>query len=94
MTLDIGNKAVAADPPKGARVFFPELPDAVQDSHNEEHMGLITPEAERYQPGDVLFAIPMHICPTSALYDRVAIIDKGQVAEYWNVTSRNRKITI
>jgi len=94
MTLDIGNKAVAADPPKGARVFFPELPDAVQDSHNEEHMGLITPDAERYQPGDVLFAIPMHICPTSALYDRVAIIDKGQVAEFWDVTSRNRKITI
>ena len=94
MTLDIGNKAVAADPPKGARVFFPDLPDAVQDSHNEEHMGLITPQADRYQPGDVLFAIPMHICPTSALYDRVAIIDKGQVAEYWDVTSRNRRITI
>lgn len=94
MTLDIGNKAVASDPPKGARVVFPELPDAIQDSHNEEHMGLITPDAEQYQPGDVLFAIPMHVCPTSALYDRVAIIDKGLVAEYWNVTSRNRKITI
>ena len=94
LTLDIGNKAVAADPPKGSRVFFPELPDAVQDSHNEEHMGLITPDADRYQPGDVLLAIPVHICPTSALYNRVAIIDKGQVTEYWDVTSRNRKITI
>lgn len=94
MTLDIGNKAVAADPPKGARVFFPDLPNAVQDSHNEEHMGLVTPDADRYKPGDVLLAIPMHICPTSALYDRVAVIDKGQVAEYWEVTSRNRKISI
>lgn len=94
MTLDIGNKAVAADPPKGARVFFPDLPNAVQDSHNEEHMGLVTPDAERYKPGDVLLAIPVHICPTSALYDRVAVIDKGKVAEYWEVTSRNRKITI
>lgn len=94
MTLDIGNKAVAADPPKGSRVFFPDLPNAVQDSHNEEHMGLVTPEADRYKPGDVLLAIPMHICPTSALYDRVAVIDKGQVAEYWEVTSRNRKISI
>lgn len=94
MTLDIGNKAVAADPPKGARVFFPDLPDAVQDSHNEEHMGLVTPDADRYQPGDVLLAIPTHICPTSALYNSVAIIDKGQVREYWDVTSRNRKITI
>lgn len=94
MTLDIGNKAVAADPPKGARVFFPDLPDAVQDSHNEEHMGLITPDSDRYQPGDVLFAVPMHVCPTSALYNRVAIIDKGQVTEYWDVTSRNRRISI
>lgn len=57
-------------------------------------MGLITPAAERYHPGDVLFAIPMHICPTSALYEHVAIIDKGLVVDYWNVTSRNRKITI
>jgi D-serine deaminase-like pyridoxal phosphate-dependent protein len=94
MTLDIGNKAVAADPPKGSRVYFPDLPDAVQDSHNEEHMGLITADADHYEPGDVLLAIPMHICPTSALYDRVAIIDKGKIAEYWDVTSRNRKITI
>ncbi len=94
VTMDIGNKAVAADPPKGARVYFPDLPNAVQDSHNEEHMGLVTPDADRYKPGDVLLAIPMHICPTSALYDRVAVIDKGKVAEYWEVTSRNRKITI
>ncbi len=94
VTLDIGNKAVAADPPKGARVFFPDLPNAVQDSHNEEHMGLVTPDADRYKPGDVLLAIPMHICPTSALYDRVAVIDKGKIAEYWDVTSRNRKISI
>ena len=94
VTLDIGNKAVAADPPKGARVFFPDLPNAVQDSHYEEHMGLVTPDAERFKPGNVLLGIPVHICPTSALYDRVAIIEKGKVAEYWEVTSRNRKITI
>jgi D-threonine aldolase len=94
VTLDIGNKAVAADPPKGARVFFPDLPNAVQDTHNEEHMGLITPDADRYKPGDVLLAIPIHVCPTSALYDRVAVIDKGKITEYWEVTSRNRKISI
>ncbi|HRA88383.1 MAG TPA: D-TA family PLP-dependent enzyme [Planctomycetaceae bacterium] len=94
LTLDIGNKAVAADPPKGSRIFLPELPDAVQAIHNEEHMVLITPDAERYEPGDVLLAIPMHVCPTSALYDRVAIIEKGQFVEFWEVTARNRKITI
>jgi D-serine deaminase-like pyridoxal phosphate-dependent protein len=94
MTLDIGNKAVAADPPKGSRVFLPDLPDAIQDIHNEEHLGLITPDAARYKPGDVLMAIPMHICPTSALYDKVAVIESGKITAWWDVTSRNRKLTI
>ena len=57
LTLDIGNKSVAADPPKGARIYLPELPDAVQDSHSEEHMGLISSNADQYQPGDVLLEI-------------------------------------
>lgn len=94
MTLDIGNKAVAADPPKGARIYLPDLPDAVQDLHSEEHMGLITESADRYEPGDVLMAIPMHICPTAALYDQVAVIDGGRIVDYWEVTSRNRKLTV
>ena len=36
----------------------------------------------------------MKICPTSALYDKVAVIENGQIKEYWTVTSRNRKLTI
>jgi len=94
MTLDVGNKAVAADPPKGARVFFPELPSAVQDAHNEEHMVLVSDQSSRYQHGDVLMAIPVHICPTSALYDRVPVIEDGRITESWEVTSRNRRITV
>ena len=35
-----------------------------------------------------------HLSERTALYNRVAIIDKGVVTEYWEVTSRNRKITI
>lgn len=94
MTLDVGNKAVAADPPKGSRVFLPELPDAIQDAHNEEHMVLVTSSASKYQHGDVLMAIPVHICPTSALYDRVPVISNGRILESWEVTSRNRRITV
>lgn len=75
-------------------MFIPELPTAVQEIHSEEHMGLVTPDAVRFQPGDVMLAIPMHVCPTSALYDKVAVIENGRVAEYWDVTSRNRKLTI
>jgi D-serine deaminase-like pyridoxal phosphate-dependent protein len=74
-------------------VLIPELPDAVQDIHSEEHLVLVTPEAARYQPGDVLLAIPVHVCPTSALYDRAVVVEGGRVLDSWEVTSRNRRIT-
>ena len=65
VTLDLGNKSVAADPPTGQRVYFPDLPTAAQVIHNEEHLVLETPDAEGFQPGDVLLGIPTHICPTN-----------------------------
>lgn len=93
-TLDLGNKAVAADPPRGQRVWFPDFPAAVQDIHNEEHLVLVDAAVDRLQPGEALLGIPVHICPTSALYDRVPVIDGGVVVEEWPVTSRNRRLTI
>lgn len=94
MTLDVGNKAVASDPPKGQRVFFPDLPEAEQVLHNEEHLVLQTPLAERYRPGDVLLAIPRHVCPTSALHKWVYVAEQGRVVDRWEVTSRDRQLTI
>ncbi len=93
-TLDIGNKAVAADPPKGHRVYFPDFPEAAQDIHNEEHMVIIDDGTARLNPGDTLFGIPMHICPTSALYEKVCVVENGNVVGEWPVTGRNRQITI
>lgn len=94
LTLDLGNKAVAADPPKGHRVFFPDLPEAVQVIHNEEHLVLETPLAENYEPGDVLLGIPVHVCPTSALYQSASIVNDGKLIGDWEVTARNRRLTI
>ncbi|MCP4172308.1 MAG: D-TA family PLP-dependent enzyme [Fuerstiella sp.] len=94
ITLDLGNKSVAADPPKGQRVYFPALPTAAQVIHNEEHLVLETADAEKFQPGDVLLGIPTHICPTSALHQDVAVIDEGKLIGSWDVTARNRRITI
>lgn len=94
VTLDLGNKAVAADPPKGHRVYFPDLPDAVQVIHNEEHLVLETSEAERFQPGDVLLGIPTHICPTSALHQDVSVISCDNQVSKWTVSARNRRLTV
>ena len=94
LTCDLGSKSVASDPPKGRRVTFPDLPDAEQVLHNEEHLVLETPLAKRYQPGDVLLGIPQHVCPTSALHKQAYIIVGGRVVEMWDVTARDRYLTI
>ena len=70
------------------------LPDAQQVLHNEEHLVLQTSLAERYQPGDELYAIPKHVCPTSALHKQAYVIEGGKVVEMWDVTARDRFLTI
>lgn len=94
LTCDLGNKSVASDPPKGQRVVFPDLPGAEQVLHNEEHLVLQTPLASRYEPGDELLAIPKHICPTSALHKQAYVIEGGHVVDMWDVTARDRCLTI
>jgi D-serine deaminase-like pyridoxal phosphate-dependent protein len=94
LTCDLGNKAVASDPPKGQRVVFPELPDAQQVIHNEEHLVLQTPAAARYRVGDTLLGIPRHVCPTSALYRWVYVAEGGKIVDRWEVTARDRQLTI
>ena len=94
VTLDLGNKAVAADPPNGRRVHFPTLPDAVHVLHNEEHLVLETDRAADYSPGDVLLGVPVHVCPTSALHQSVSVLDGRGELSVWDVTARNRKISV
>ena len=43
--------------------------------------------------GDEFFVVPTHICPTSALYPSVPVVENGHMTDTWEVTARNRKIT-
>jgi D-serine deaminase-like pyridoxal phosphate-dependent protein len=94
VTFDLGYKAVASDPPAGKRLTFPDLPDAVAVLQNEEHLVLQTARAEEFQPGDELLAIPQHVCPTSALHKQAYVIHRGRLAETWDVTARDRVLTV
>ena len=94
VTLDLGYKAVASDPPAGNRLLFPDLPDAQAVLQNEEHLVLETPEASRFQPGDELLAIPRHICPTCALHKQVYVVSSGQPIGTWKVAARDRVLTV
>lgn len=94
ITLDLGYKAVASDPPAGSRVHFPALPDAKEVLQNEEHLVLQTAKAERFQPGDELIAIPTHICPTSAMHHHAWVVQDGRVCDEWLVAARDRKLSV
>lgn len=89
LCLDLGHKAVAADP-KGDRVRLPELPDAVIGGQSEEHLVIETPDSERYPPGTPFLAFPVHICPTCALHRRVYVVENGVKVDEWEVAARDR----
>jgi D-serine deaminase-like pyridoxal phosphate-dependent protein len=94
VTLDLGYKACASDPPVERRVFFPDLPDAVPLLQNEEHLVLQTSRADQFKPGDELLAIPGHVCPTSALHKQAYVVSGGQLVDAWPIASRDRWLTV
>ena len=85
LTLDVGHKAIAADPPAGGRVVLPDLPDAEAIIHNEEHLTVTTKHAANYMPGDLLLALPVHICPTVALHEFAIVIEGGVETDRWRI---------
>ncbi len=93
LCLDLGHKAVAADP-SGPRARVLGLEDAAHVNHSEEHLVLETPRAGDYAVGDVLLAIPTHVCPTVALHRRAYVIRDGQAVSQWEVTARDRVLGV
>lgn len=94
VTLDLGTKAVASDPPAGKRVTLLDFPAYEAVGHNEEHLIVETAEADRFAPGDVVFALPSHICPTVALHREALIVEGGKIVGKWAVAARDRVLTV
>lgn len=93
LCLDLGHKAVASEMPQ-PRVVFPGLKDYTITGHNEEHMVIRTTGAEKMNPGDILYAIPWHICPTVDRHDAVYVVNESEVTGQWKIEARKRVITV
>lgn len=93
LCVDLGHKSVAAENPF-PRVHFLNLPDAKQVGQSEEHLVLEVAEPEDYPVGTVLYGLPLHICPTVALYDRAQVVRNGAAETTWRVIARDRMITV
>ena len=93
LCLDLGHKAVAADPP-GPRLTLLGVPDATLGGQSEEHLVVDTPHAAEFPPGTPLLAIPMHVCPTCALHRQVYVIEDGELVGEWEVSARDRRLAV
>jgi D-serine deaminase-like pyridoxal phosphate-dependent protein len=93
VTFDLGYKAVCADPPAGKRCVLLDI-NGDHVLQNEEHLVIETPDAERFKPGDVAFAMPSHVCPTCAMHQFAYVVENGQVVDKWEIASRDRVLTV
>jgi D-serine deaminase-like pyridoxal phosphate-dependent protein len=94
ITLDLGYKAVASDPPAGKRCVLLNVPDYEPILQNEEHFVVETPAAERFVPGDEVYALPTHICPTCAMHKSAHVVEDGRVTGTWEIVARDRMLTV
>ncbi|NBV23392.1 MAG: D-TA family PLP-dependent enzyme [Proteobacteria bacterium] len=93
LCLDLGHKAVAAENPH-PRVKFLNLPAAEAVMQSEEHLVVETAQAKEFAVGDVLYGVPRHICPTVALHSFVTTVRDGKADGRWQVTARERQLTV
>jgi D-serine deaminase-like pyridoxal phosphate-dependent protein len=93
ITTDLGYKSVSAENPL-PRVYFLNAPNAIPVSHSEEHLVVKVENSSAFHVGDVLYGVPVHVCPTVALYDEAVVVEGNTVIDSWEVTARRRKITV
>jgi len=89
LCLDLGYKSIASEM-NHPRVHFMDLQVDGVINHSEEHLVLSSGDAIRYQVGDVVYALPTHICPTMALHEEVYVVRNGKVTGRWKVAARKR----
>jgi D-serine deaminase-like pyridoxal phosphate-dependent protein len=94
VTFDVGTKAIASDPPAGKRCRLLDVEDYEAVAHNEEHLVIETPAAERFSVGDTAWAVPTHICPTCALHRAAYVVEDGRVTGEWEIAARDRRLTV
>ena len=94
ITLDLGYKAVASDPPAGKRCVLLNVPEYEPVLQNEEHFVVETPHAGRFEPGDQVFAMPTHVCPTCAMHKQAYVVDGGRVVGTWDIVARDRVLAV
>lgn len=93
ITSDLGHKSIAPEM-NFPRIELLNAKDLEQVSQSEEHFVFKTNQWESYKIGDLIYGIPMHICPTVAKYQYLQVVKSAKVVGRWKVGARGQKISI
>lgn len=85
--IDMGHKSIAAENDISRRAWFVNEPEAALLSQSEEH-GLVQPVKE-HQPGDLMYVMPYHVCPTINLYSTLVVVSNGNAEGAWKVAAKH-----
>lgn len=90
--LDLGYKGIAAEKDLSHRMQFLNAPELIPYSHSEEHLVMQVEEGHSYQIGDLFYALPAHICPSVALYNRAYTVVDGKLKQPWLINARDHDV--
>jgi D-serine deaminase-like pyridoxal phosphate-dependent protein len=90
-TLDLGHKHISTDSKGGPGKLIGV--EAVELPLSEEHWPF---KSDKIIPkvGDVMYVVPSHICPTTALYDEILVAENSEIIDTWKVIARGKRIKI
>jgi D-serine deaminase-like pyridoxal phosphate-dependent protein len=91
--VDLGYKSISSENPL-PRVYFLNVPEAIPTAQSEEHLVLKVSDSAKFNPGDILYGVPWHICPTVALYDKALIVENNTIVDSWEIIARKREISL
>ncbi len=94
ITLDAGHKAMAAENEIGRRIHFLNASGLVPTAQSEEHLVMKQEDDTVYTVGDVIYGLPYHVCPTVNLYERLQVVEDGQVTGCWKTVARDRELGV
>ena len=86
--FDLGHKAIASEMPL-PRVEIFGLEKAVHKGQSEEHLILEYNHKNNFKVGDLFYAIPYHICPTVAKYNKAYAVTEGELGTPWEIEARS-----
>ena len=94
VTCDGGHKTVSADAGVPTCVVLGH-PDLTPLGPSEEHLPFAVAEGAREpRPGDILYLLPRHVCPTVNNFDAALLVRRGEIEAVEKVSARGREAPV